>query len=198
MYKHYHYSRFFLILICFLAILTFNGLQAKDTIDILKAKVKNGDTMIFFQYSGVEIVHNQTASERRNTRRFERLVRDVGIAMPYAKAGARFLAETDSILTSMDNERERRKYLDRAEENIKRDFEADLKNLTFRQGLILIKLIDRETGNTSYELLREYRSNFTAFFWQGFARVFGMNLKTRYDPIEEFEIEFALMLLGYD
>jgi len=57
-----------------------------------------------------------------------------------------------------------------------------MRRLTFTQGKILIKLIDRETSNTSYELIRQYRGKISAIFWQGIARIFGANLKSTYDP----------------
>ena len=68
---------------------------------------------------------------------------------------------------------------------LKSDFERDLKQLTITQGRILIKLIDRETGNTSYALVKELRGSLQAFFWQGLARLFGTNLKTEFDAAGE-------------
>lgn len=65
------------------------------------------------------------------------------------------------------------------------EFEDDLKQLTITQGRILIKLVDRETGSTSYELVKELRGTFSAFFWQTLARLFGSNLKSVYDPYGE-------------
>lgn len=64
---------------------------------------------------------------------------------------------------------------------MKEKFEKDLKKLTFNQGTILIKLVDRETGTTSYNLVKELRGSFQAFFWQSLARLFGSTLKSEYD-----------------
>ena len=61
-------------------------------------------------------------------------------------------------------------------------FEKEVRKLTVSQGIILVKLIDRETGRTSYQVIKELKGNVTAFFWQGIARIFGNNLKTEYDP----------------
>ena len=67
------------------------------------------------------------------------------------------------------------------------------RNMTISQGRLLIKLIDRETQNTSYDLIREYRGKVPAFFWQGIARIFGTNLKDEYDPYgEDVIIEFII------
>ncbi|MBK7854737.1 MAG: DUF4294 domain-containing protein [Bacteroidetes bacterium] len=67
------------------------------------------------------------------------------------------------------------------EDEMKARFDAELKKLTMTQGRILIKLIDRETGNTSYTLVKELRGNLSAFYWQGLAKLFGSNLKTEFD-----------------
>ena len=65
--------------------------------------------------------------------------------------------------------------------------------MTITQGKLLIKLVDRETLNTSYELIRQYRGNFSAAFWQGIARIFGTDLKAEYDPYgEDAVIEIIL------
>jgi hypothetical protein len=85
------------------------------------------------------------------------------------------------VLRGLPDERSRKKYLEQAEEELKRDFEKKIKDLSFNQGMILIKLIDRETGNTSYDLVKKLRGNFKAFMWQGVARLFGSNLKSEYD-----------------
>jgi hypothetical protein len=90
--------------------------------------------------------------------------------------------EYETILMNAANDKERRRIMKQAEDELRNEFEDDLKKLTFKQGAILIKLVDRETGNSSYELVQELRGKFVAFFWQAFARLFGYNLKEEYDP----------------
>lgn len=68
------------------------------------------------------------------------------------------------------------------------EFEKEVKHLTVTQGIILVKLIDRETGRTSYQVIRELKGRFTAFLWQGIARIFGNNLKAEYDPDDKDRI----------
>jgi len=77
---------------------------------------------------------------------------------------------------------------------LKRQFESDLKNLSISQGRILIKLIDRETGNTSYELVKDLRGGFQAFMWQSLARLFGSNLKDQYDAQNEDQLIESIIL----
>lgn len=80
------------------------------------------------------------------------------------------------------------------EKDVFNEFEDDIKDMTITQGKLLIKLIDRETQNTSYELIKDYRGGLTAAFWQGIARIFGTNLKEEYDPFgNDALIEVILM-----
>ena len=83
-----------------------------------------------------------------------------------------------------------------AEKEIKEEYGEELKDLTFSQGKILIKLLDRETGNTSFELVQDLRGKFTAFWYQAFARIWGYNLKVKYDPEgEDKEIEDIVVMI---
>jgi hypothetical protein len=68
------------------------------------------------------------------------------------------------------------------EDDLKAEFEGELRKLTVTQGRILLRLVDRETGNTTYEILKEFRGSVSALFWQGIAWVVGTNLKTQYNP----------------
>ena len=83
-----------------------------------------------------------------------------------------------------------------AEDELKEEYGEDLKKLTFSQGKILIKLVSRETGNSSYELVQDFRGRFVAFWWQAFAKIFGHNLKMDYDPEgEDREIELIVLMI---
>ncbi len=114
--------------------------------------------------------------------RYYRLVHNVKRAYPYAYLAGVKLREYEDQLAAMDSEADRRKAIRKIETEIREQFEEDLKRLTRTQGLILIKLVDRETSQTSYDLLRDFRGMVSAVFWQSLARLFGYNLKTRYDP----------------
>jgi hypothetical protein len=101
-------------------------------------------------------------------------------------------------LQLLPTEKARKEYLKRTEEAIKEQFMDDLVNLTVSQGKILIKLIHRETGKDTYTLLKEYRGGFTAFYWQGLARVFSADLKNEYNPVEDWQIENIIKTLGFE
>lgn len=131
-------------------------------------------------------------------KRYQKLIRDVKKVLPYAKmAGFRFQL-MEQNLQLLPTEKARKEYLKRTEEAIKEQFMDDLVNLTVSQGKILIKLIHRETGKDTYTLLKEYRGGFTAFYWQGLARVFSADLKNEYNPVEDWQIENIIKTLGFE
>jgi hypothetical protein len=101
---------------------------------------------------------------------------------PYAKLLAVKLSEINQHLATLPTKKEKKRYMKEAEEGLKNDFEKDLKNFSESQGRVFTKLIDRETGHSSYELIKDIRGSFKAFFWQKFARFFGQDLRTKYDP----------------
>ncbi len=138
--------------------------------------------------------------KKRPDRKTRRLIRNIKKAYPYAKLAGKKLYEYNNVLKNIPNENERKALMEKAEKELKAEFSADLKKLTFSQGRILLKLIDRETGNTSFELVKELRGSFSAFVWQSFARVFGLNLKANYDPYgKDKKIEDIVQLIekGY-
>jgi hypothetical protein len=109
---------------------------------------------------------------------------------PYAELAGVMLNDFDDTLKKMDNEHVRKKYLKQVEKELKVEFEGELKGLTIKQGILLVKLIDRQTGNSSFELIKTLRGSFSAFIWQSLARLFGSNLKLKYDPLgEDLQVE---------
>jgi hypothetical protein len=137
---------------------------------------------------------------RRQEYLFTRLVRDVKITLPYAQKAALVLSLVNDTLQSMKNEKQKKEYLKNTEKTLFAEFEQPLRRMTFSQGRLLIKLIDRECQQNSYELVRLYRGGFSAFFWQGIAKIFGANLKSEYDAQgEDREVERIIGLIqsGY-
>ena len=100
-------------------------------------------------------------------------------------------------LANVKTKKEERLMIKSFEGEIKNMFNREVKNLTITQGGILIKLIDRETGNSSYDLLKDMKGGITAFFYQSIARIFGNNLKSTYDPQEDRDIEAIIQSAGY-
>ncbi len=107
---------------------------------------------------------------------------------PIAKVAAIKLAEYNKVYSSFKSERERRNYVKAVEKQLFLEFEDELRRMKVSEGRILIKLLDRETGNSSYEIIKEFKGGFSAFFWQSVAKLFGHDLKAQYDPVTEDRI----------
>ncbi len=150
---------------------------------ILEVRISSeGDTTFHYAVSQVFIFPPRKFKNERERRKYNRLVRYVKKVYPYSVLINNIFKETEFVLRHMDNNRERRKYIKKKEKELKKEFEDDIRNLTYSQGRILIKLVDRQTGHTSYELVKHFKGNITAMFWQGIARIFQTNLKYEYDP----------------
>jgi hypothetical protein len=130
--------------------------------------------------------------------RYQKLVRDVNIVLPYAKMAAFRMQMMEQNLQLLPTSKARKEYLKRTEEAIKDQFMDDLVNMTVSQGKILIKLIHRETGKDTYSIIKTYRGNITAWYWQGLAAVFTADLKTEYNPVEQWQIEQIIKDSGYE
>lgn len=117
-----------------------------------------------------------------DTKRFARLVYNVKLVYPIAKEANRLLRDIEQKTAAMSSKRDQNAYIKQMEKQLKTQYTPVLKEMTFSQGKVLIKLIDRETTQTSYALVKELRGGFSAFLWQGVARLFGANLKDTYDP----------------
>jgi hypothetical protein len=129
-------------------------------------------------------------------RQWERLVRNVKRAYPYAKlAGIKF-NEYNQRIASIKNEKVKKDMMKKAEDEIQAQFGNELKDLTITQGKILLKLIDRQTNNSSYDIVVDFRGRFRAFFYQSFARLFSYNLKVKYDPLgADADIERIVLMI---
>jgi len=149
---------------------------------LLESRVIDGDTLPCINLSEVKIYSLKIPKSAQEQKRLIRLIRNIKKVYPYAKLAGIKLRQYDKMLQNAKNDRERKKLMRQVEKEINSEYGPDLKKLTFSQGKILIKLIDRETGATSYNLVKELRGNFTAFFYQAFARIWGYNLKSTYDP----------------
>lgn len=154
----------------------------KDTSVVLRAVVEGSDTLPIVELPEVKVYERRDFDYLYLKRRYRRMIRNIKKAYPYARIAGVRLKELDDHLATLHSEKEQKAYINRAEKEIMDQFEKEVRRLTVTQGIILVKLIDRETGRTSYQVIKELKGGFTAFFWQGIARIFGNNLKTEYDP----------------
>lgn len=157
----------------------------KDTVQappLLHSMEVNGDTLPVVELEEVRVMPLPQFHSRREYRRYSRYVRNVKKVYPYAKFTAELLNEMEHHLDSLSTEKEKKKYIKQVEKSLRAKYSDVIWNMTFSQGKILIKLIDRETGMTSYEIIDRMKGAFNAGFWQAVARLFGSDLKTKFDP----------------
>lgn len=158
----------------------------------MQAEVDGSDTMLIKELDPVVIF----AWKKPPNSRKRKLIYNLKKVYPYARLASLKLWEYETRLQEAETDRERRRLMKQAEEELEEEFGPELKKLNFTQGRLLLKLIDRETGDTSYELVEELRGKFTAFFWQSLARIFGYDLKAPYDPDgKDKEIEEIVRLI---
>jgi Domain of unknown function (DUF4294) len=158
--------------------------QNTDTL-IVPAKVLDGDTMPYLVLDEITINPLNPFADIKNKPKFSKLIRDVKKVYPYAVISGIKLKEYNEQLAKISNETEKKVLMKKAEEDIKAQFSKDIEDMTRSQGRILLKLIFRQTGVSSYAILKELRGSLTAFFYQGIARLNGVNLKSEYDPKDE-------------
>jgi hypothetical protein len=130
----------------------------------------------------ITVATEMPMATRRRYAEWTRIKYNVKKVYPYAILAAAKLKEYDMILAKMPNEKVRSTYLKMCEKELQKQFSAELKDLSINQGRILMKLIDRETGKTTYTIVKEMRGNFTVFMWQSLAVLFGSTMKQEYDP----------------
>ncbi|MCQ2151442.1 MAG: DUF4294 domain-containing protein [Bacteroidales bacterium] len=166
-----------------------------DSLDIMNYKVTDGDT-VFFDDIPPAMIHPKQTMSRRDWVKYYKRVHNFSKAYPYALVVSRVINETDSLFAA-DNYtgRQKEKYLAKMKDEVLNDFEPVFRQLTLKQGLMMIRLIDREVGMTPYYILKYYFNGATAGFWQGVAKFFKGNLKQPYDRFgEDKDLE---ELVGY-
>ena len=166
-----------------------NNPFSPDKIHVVYGRIDGKDTILIVYLPEIDIDLMGRYYEITETRQGRRLVSNVRKVYPYARLASVKLQEYDTLLASIPKESDRRRMIKQFEEELSDQYTEELKKLTFSQGLILIRLIDRETGNTSYQLVRELHGYLRAFFYQGFARLWGYNLKEKFDPKNNKEDE---------
>lgn len=185
-----------LLLILLSGLVTAQDKGMVDTVFVTRTVIVDGDTIPNVSIEEVVIFPRLVFKNRYREWRYRKLVRDVKRAYPYAVYAKKMLERMESEFQSLKTEKERKKYVKTVEKQLMDKFGDELKHLTITQGRILLKLIDRETGNTSYVLLKELRGTVSAVFWQTIARIFGSDLKSRYDPQgEDYLIERVVRMI---
>ncbi|MCB7307691.1 DUF4294 domain-containing protein [Bacteroides thetaiotaomicron] len=157
--------------------------------------IYNGDTIPCVQLRTVYIFRPLKFKNEKERLEYYRLVRNVKKVYPISKEINQAIIETYEYLQTLPNEKARQKHLKRVEKGLKEQYTARMKKLSFTQGKLLIKLIDRQSNSTSYELVKAFMGPFKAGFYQTFAALFGASLKKEYDPLGEDKLTERVVLL---
>lgn len=163
---------------------------------IARAIVVDGDTIPYIELNPVVIFSPRQFASRAEENRHRRLVHNVRRVYPFARMAGQKFAHYTQVLDTLPNEAARRRLMRQVERDLRNEFEDDLVRLTTAQGAILIRLIDRETQHSSFDVVREFRGALSAVFWQSLGRLFGYNLRVRYDPYgQDRQIEEIVLLI---
>lgn len=160
----------------------------------LQAVVTEGDTIPYVLLEPVDIAEMRKWRSKKFQRRYGRLEKYVVKVYPYAKIAGEKIREYEANVAGINNETKKKLYMKKAETELKAEFEGEIRNMTINEGRVLIKLIDRETGTTSYDIIKEFRGGFSAFMWQAVSRLFGNNLKEEYNSNGDDEIIEEIVL----
>lgn len=162
---------------------------------MVRAEIIDGDTIPIVDLPWVYVMAEFPIKNKKMYEQWTRTKYNVKKVYPYAILAAAKLKEYDRILETLP-ENQRDIYMKYVDKQLREEFGDELKDLSITQGRILLKLIDRETGKTTYDIVKEFRGGFQATLWQGVARVFGNNMKSEYDPtVEDILIERAIKLV---
>lgn len=144
--------------------------------------VYEGDSITRVDFYPLHVYPPLTFKSRRSERAYYKLVRDVKRTLPLARMINQILIETYEYMQTLPEGKAREEHIKRVEKGLKEQYTPMMKKLTFSQGKLLIKLVDRECNQTSYELVKAFVGPFRAGFYQTFASMFGASLKKEYDP----------------
>lgn len=196
----YFYTRMKKLLLIF--ILTFIGISAysqqkSTTINglMVPVTVYKGDTIPSLRMPVLYVFKEYPFKSEKERREYYKLVRNVKKVLPLAKEINRLIIETYEYLQTLPDEKAREKHLKRVEKSLKEQYTPRLKKYTFAQGKLLIKLINRQTDSSSYELVKAFLGSFKAGFYQAFASLFGASLKKEYHPEDEDALTERVVLL---
>lgn len=160
--------------------------------------IRGSDTIIHREIKEIWVYPRNKFDNPRQERKYHRLIQRVKKVYPYAMKAKELLHKYEPEYLSMRTDRERRLLVKKVEEELMSKYKEELKKFSITDGKILIKLIDRETGKTSYTIIKEFKGSFAAAFWQTVARLFRNNLKDEFDPYgEDMLIDQIVTLIEY-
>jgi hypothetical protein len=163
---------------------------------VLPGVVIDGDTLAIVELPKVIIHPPMKFKDREEYLNYRRLVRDIKKVYPYAQIAKKTFIEIQVAFETLPEGNKRKKYVKSKEDELMALYADELKGFSIRQGELLIKLVDREVNQTSYDVIKEFKGGFSATMWQGVARMFGESLKSEYDPTgEDIMIERIVLMI---
>lgn len=187
------------ILTLFALFLSFQSVLAQDKQSrggyLVPVCIYEGDTIPCVQLPTVYIFKPLKFKNDKERMEYYKLVRNVKKVYPIAREINRTILETYEYLQTLPNEKARQKHIKRVEKGLKEQYTPRMKKLSFAQGKLLIKLVDRQSNQTSFELVKAFMGPFKAGFYQTFAALFGASLKKGYDPNGEDKLTERVVIL---
>lgn len=159
------------------------GEQTSEDANSLRFIVEGNDTIYIDNINPSKVYSRLPRQKGREWRKYYRLVHNFSKAYPYALVARKLVQEADSTIAADKLKRVKRDmYVTKVQKELFDVFESQMRNMTVSQGALLMKLIDREVGKSSYDIIKNYKNGMAAGFWQGIAKIFGTDLKKPYDP----------------
>lgn len=176
------------ILAHILLVVIMTSVMALDCIaDVVKQPYRaqidqNGDTMAVIQLPLAYCFNHKRFRSEKHERKYNRMVIDVKKTLPIAKAAREMMVLAYDSIGTFHNKKERKAFFRKMEKSLMAQYKPRLKRLNYRQGKLLVRLIDRECDKRAYSLIKEFMGASKAFFWNVFGTMFGISLKTQWDP----------------
>mgnify|MGYP003482209118 CR=1 FL=1 len=170
-------------------------MHAQYAIDSVRLQVSANDTFYLARMQDVWVYPKMVFKNKQQERFYWRTVRDVKKTLPYAKLIKQDILYADSVLRTFSTEKEKRQWWRRFEKQLFRKYEKDFRGMYASQGMMLMKLVNRETQQTGYNLIKHYKGKFSANFWQFIAKLFKNDLKEEYDEKDKDRIVERVIIL---
>lgn len=183
--KHRIYILLFLLLACILKTSAQQNIRQSEKGYMLPVCIYQGDTIPYITLRNVYIYPRIKFKSKKQERYYWKLVRDVKKTLPLAKEIRRAVMETYEYMETLPDTKSRERHMKAVEKGLKEQYTARMKKLTFSQGKLLIKLVNRECNQSSYQLVKAFMGPFKAGFYQTFAALFGASLKKEYHPEDD-------------
>lgn len=189
-------KRLAIVIILGLCLMVSAKAQWPKNLILLPGTVDGKDTIAHIELPEIGVFPQRVFKNKAEEQQYWRLVFRVKKVWPYAKEAASLLKKYEMEVPAEARNKDKRKYVRKAEDELMQKYGPIMKKMSINDGKVLIKLIDRETHRNSYDIIQEVKGGVPAVFWQGVARIFGNNLKSRYDPYgEDKQIELIIQFI---